>query len=97
MSSLGTTILWVVTVLTLAIFGWRFLVRIKPLLDARPAQRTDRIGLRLSGMFGDIGTHRRLLKFTFSGVLHALIFSSFLVLFTAIVEAFGTGLFPGFS
>lgn len=97
MSSFGTPILWGVTVLALAIFGWRFLVRLKPLLDARPAQRNDRIGRRLSGMFGDIGMHRRLLKFTFSGVLHALIFSSFLVLFTAIVEAFGTGLFPGFS
>jgi len=97
MGEVGTSVLWVATVLTLALSGWRFWVRFRPLLDARPAQRTDRIGLRLSGMVGDIGMHRRLLKFTYSGVLHALIFSSFLVLFTAIVESFGTGLFPGFS
>lgn len=97
MGGVGTHVLWGVTVLALALSGWRFWVRFRPLLGARPAQRTDRVGLRLSGMFGDIGTHRRLLRFTYSGVLHALIFSSFLVLFTAIIQAFGTGLFPGFS
>ena len=97
MGGVGTHVLWGVTVLALALSGWRFWVRFRPLLGARPAKRTDRVGLRLSGMFGDIGTHRRLLRFTYSGVLHALIFSSFLVLFTAIIQAFGTGLFPGFS
>lgn len=97
MIGVGTLVLWGVTLLALALSGWRFWALFRPLLDARPAQRTDHIGLRLSGMLGDIGMHRRLLKFTYSGVLHALIFSSFLVLFTAILEAFGTGLFPGFS
>ncbi len=37
------------------------------------------------------------LRIRFGGALHAFIFTSFLVLFTAIVESFGSGLFPGFS
>lgn len=97
MWGLETPILWCVTLLALAVTGWRFWVRFRPLLNARPAFRTDQIGVRFSGMLGDIALHRRLLKFTYSGVLHALIFSSFLVLSSAIVEAFGGGLFPGFS
>jgi len=97
MAGVETPFLWCVTVLALMLSGWRFWLRFKPLLDARPAQRTDNIGLRLSEMLGDIGMHRRLIRFTYAGVLHALIFSSFFVLFTAIIEAFGTGLFPGFS
>jgi Fe-S oxidoreductase len=48
-------------------------------------------------MFGDVALHRRLLNIRYSGVLHLMIFSSFLVLLTAIVQAFGSGLFPGFS
>ena len=48
-------------------------------------------------MLRAVGLHERLLKIRYSGILHAMIFSSFIVLFTAIVEAFGSGLFPGFS
>ncbi|MBK5933617.1 Fe-S oxidoreductase [Rhodovulum imhoffii] len=92
-----TPILWALTLTAMAISGWRFWVRFRPLLAARPAGRTDRIADRLSFMVGDIGLHRRLLRFSYSGILHALIFSSFLVLFTAILESFGSGLFPGFS
>ncbi len=97
MSSLTTPVLWAVTLAAIAISGWRFWRRIRPMLEARPAHRMDQLGERLKGVVGDIGLHRRLLKFTYSGVLHALIFSSFLVLFTAILESFGSGLFPGFS
>jgi Fe-S oxidoreductase len=97
MGGLTTPVLWAVTIAAVAISGWRFWRRIRPMLEARPAHRTDQLGERLRGVVGDIGLHRRLLKFTYSGVLHALIFSSFLVLFTAILEAFGAGLFPGFS
>ncbi|RUM99488.1 4Fe-4S dicluster domain-containing protein [Pseudaminobacter arsenicus] len=97
MGGTTTPVLWVVTLLAFAISGWRFWLLFRPLLSARPAHRTDRLGERLRGVIGDIGLHRRLLRFTYSGVLHALIFSGFLVLFTAIIEAFGSGLFPGFS
>lgn len=92
-----TLLLWLVTLSAAAVSGWRFWVRMRPLLAARPAARADQPGLRLRGMLGDISFHRRLLKFTYSGVLHAMIFTSFLVLGTAILEAFGSGLFPGFT
>lgn len=97
MSFYNPSVLWGIIILALAVSAWRFWVRFRPLMAARPANRTDRIGLRLQGVVGDIGLHRRLLKFSYSGALHLMIFTSFLVLFTAIVEAFGAGLFPGFN
>lgn len=93
----STAILWIITICAIVISGWRFYIRLRPLLAARPAFRFDQLGVRLKGTIGDIALHRRLLKFSFSGILHALIFSSFIVLSTAIIEAFGVGLFPGFS
>jgi Fe-S oxidoreductase/nitrate reductase gamma subunit len=48
-------------------------------------------------MLKDIFLHKRLLKFRYSGVLHAMIFSGFIVLFSAIVQSVGSRLFPGFS
>ena len=70
---------------------------LKPLLAAPAANRWDRPGERLAGVLADLGLHRRLLKFHYSGVLHAMIFAGFLVLFSAIVQSFGSGLIPGFS
>ena len=92
-----SAVLWVMTAAAFAISGWRFWVRFKPLLHAQPAGRTDRLGERLRGVIGDVGLHRRLLRFSYSGALHLMIFTSFLVLFTSIIQAFGAGLFPGFS
>lgn len=92
-----TLLLWIVTLATLVVFAWRFGTRLRPLFSARSTNRFDRPGERLSGMLGDIGLHRRMLRFTYSGVLHAMIFSSFLVLFTAIIQSFGSVLFPGFT
>ena len=92
-----TPVLWALTLTAVALFAWRSWVRLQPLLAARPVHRTDRLAERLGFMAGDVGLHRRLLKFSYSGILHACIFSGFFVLLTAIVESFGSGLFPGFS
>ncbi len=92
-----TMLLWLVTVGALAVFARRFWLRLAPLSRARAANRTDQPMERLTGALADIGLHRRLLRFTWSGVLHFMIFTSFLVLSTAILQAFGSGLFPGFS
>ncbi|WP_104402368.1 (Fe-S)-binding protein [Vibrio penaeicida] len=97
MSSMQTLLLWVITLLAFAITLWRFWQRLRTLKKARSIERFDRISERLKGVFGDVGTHKRLLKKRYSGVLHLMIFSSFIVLFTAIIQAFGSGLFPGFS
>ena len=90
-------ILWLLLALAGAVSGWRFYRLLRPLLRARPDPRFDRPGERMLGVLRAVGLHERLLKIRYSGILHAMIFSSFIVLFTAIVEAFGSGLFPGFS
>jgi Fe-S oxidoreductase len=77
--------------------AWRAWPYARTIAAATPALRGGDVGRRLSGVFEAVGLHRRLLRKPFAGVLHALIFCSFFVLFTAIVEAFGSGLFPGFS
>ncbi|MDR5651639.1 (Fe-S)-binding protein [Ruixingdingia sedimenti] len=74
--------------------GWRVLA---PVLRAPPVARTDHPAARAAFVVQDVGLHRRLLNKRWSGVLHALIFSGFLVLFTAIVQSFGSGLIPGFT
>jgi Fe-S oxidoreductase len=83
--------------LAFAISGYRFWLVLRPLFHAPGADRFDDIGERLKGVLTNVGLHRRLLNIRYSGVLHALIFSAFIVLFTAIIQAFGSGLFPGFS
>ena len=92
-----TTILSIVTAASVGIFLARFYIVLRPMLLAPADSRFDRVGERLAGVATAVGLHRRLLKIRFGGALHAFIFTSFLVLFTAIVEAFGSGLFPGFS
>ena len=83
--------------LAFAISGYRFWLVLRPLFHAPGADRLDDIGERMKGVLTNVGLHRRLLNIRYSGVLHALIFSAFIVLFTAIIRAFGSGLFPGFS
>ena len=63
---------------------------------SQPAMRFDQPGRRLQGLLAAIG-HRRLIRNRYSGILHAMIFVSFFVLATAIVQSFGSVLFPGFS
>ena len=94
-----TAILWALTGSAVAITLWRSRFLIAPLVAAgRPVEdRTGHPGRRVSGVLAAVGLHRKLLQRPVSGVLHAMIFSSFLVLLTAIVQAFGSKLFPGFS
>jgi Fe-S oxidoreductase len=95
--ALQPLILWLLVTLAVAVTGARFYRLLSPLLRARSDPRFDQPGARLLGVLRAVGLHERLLKIRYSGILHAMIFSSFIVLFTAIVEAFGSGLFPGFS
>lgn len=92
-----TAVLWLITLSAIAIFLWRMGRRMRPMLAAPADPRHDRPLERLHGVVEAVGLHRRLLRFRLSGVLHLMIFSGFLVLFTAIIEAFGSGMFPGFS
>lgn len=97
MSSTHTIVIWCLTIGAFVISGWRAWLRFRPLLNAQSVNRFDQPWTRLKGVFGDIGLHKRLLNIRYSGILHLMIFTSFLVLFTAIIQSFGSGLFPGFS
>ena len=94
---IATTVLWAVTLLAVVLTALRARRFAAPLAGSGAAGRRGDTRVRLQGVFAAVGLHRKLLRRPLSGVLHALIFASFLVLFSAIIEAFGTGLFPGFS
>jgi Fe-S oxidoreductase len=96
-SDMQTLVLWIITLGALVVAGNRFYRQMGPLLSAPGEARFDQPMERLGGVFEAVGLHRRLLNFRMSGILHLLIFTGFIVLFTAIIQAFGAGLFPGFS
>ncbi len=88
---------WLVFLIALAIASLRFWQTFRPLAKAPSDMRWDRPMERLTGLLRDVAQHRRLLQRRTSGILHAMILVSFFVLFTAIVQAFGAGMMPGFS
>src|ERR1700716_4379403 len=59
--------------------------------------RFDHIPERIRGVLSYVGLHTRMCRNVFSGTLHLFIFYGFVVLLTAIIQAFGEGIFPGFS
>lgn len=82
---------------TLAWSGYRFWRLFRPLTRAAPENRFDQPLRRLWGVVTNVGGHTRLLQIRYSGILHLMIFSGFVVLLTAVVQEFGKGLVPGFS
>jgi Fe-S oxidoreductase len=79
------------------LFVYRFYRVLAPVFRAPGPSRFDRISERMSFAVADVGMHRRLLRKRWSGTLHCFIFAGFIFLFTAIIQSFGSGLFPGFS
>jgi Fe-S oxidoreductase len=59
--------------------------------------RFDHLGERVRGVAVYVGAHTRMFRNVYSGILHFFIFYGFVVLLTAIVQAFGEGIAPGFS
>ncbi|MET3580058.1 Fe-S oxidoreductase [Mesorhizobium robiniae] len=93
----STLVLWVILASAIAMTGWRARRYVFALANAPKAARFDQPMRRLEGVATAIGLHRKMLRKPLAGVLHAIIFISFFVLFTATIEAFGSRLFPGFS
>jgi Fe-S oxidoreductase len=89
--------LWALMIAAALATAWRARHQIAALRRAKPASRFDRPGERLSGVLVAVGLHRKMIERPLSGILHALIFVSFFVLFTATIDTFGSRLFPGFS
>src|SRR5256712_7099187 len=52
---------------------------------------------RIRGVLSYVGLHTRMFRNLYSGTLHLFIFYGFVVLLTAIIQAFGEGIYPGFS
>ncbi len=90
-------VFWLVLTAAVAVAAWRFWKTFRPLASAPADPRWDRPMERFTGLVTDVGLHRRLLNNRYSGCLHAMIFVSFFVLLTAIIQSFGAGLFPGFT
>src|SRR5438874_3746262 len=59
--------------------------------------RFDRTPERIRGVLSYVGLHTRMFRNLYSGILHFFIFWGFVVLLTAIIQAFGEGIHPGFS
>src|SRR2546421_5135004 len=59
--------------------------------------RIDSLPERIRGVLSYVGAHTRMFRNKYSGLLHFFIFYGFIVLLTAIIQAFGEGIFPGFS
>ena len=95
--SAGSLALWGLLLALVGVFAFRSARLLRPMLAAAPAARFDQPGLRFRGLLRAVGLHERLLKIGYAGALHAMILVSFLVLATAIIESFGSRLFPGFS
>ncbi len=93
----ATAALLPLLLLTLAWSAYRLGRLARPLLAASPEHRLDRPGTRARGVVVHVLGHARLLRRPYSGLLHLLIFSGFLVLLTAVVEGFGVLLAPGFN
>ena len=94
---LKSAVLGFLLLAVLAWAGYRFSLLLRPVFKGRPENRFDRIPERLWGVVTNVGLHSRLLKVRYSGLLHLMIFSGFVILFTGIVQAFGEGLVPGFG
>lgn len=78
-----------------------FGVRVFPILGAmkraQPDIRWDQKGQRFVSMMGQVFGHRRLMRFRLAGIIHAFIFSGFVVLFLDIVEVIGQLISPSFT
>src|SRR2546427_1010322 len=59
--------------------------------------RLDHLPERVRGVLSYVGLHTRMFRNLYSGLLHLFIFYGFVVLLTAIIQAFGEGIFPEFS
>lgn len=89
--------LLLITLAAFAVAAWRLSVRLKPLFSAAPSHRTQDLIKRFKFAVPEVVLHRRLLKFRLSGVIHLLVFFSFIVLLSAIVQAYAKVWAPAFS
>ncbi|MDA8250280.1 MAG: (Fe-S)-binding protein [Rhodospirillales bacterium] len=83
-----------VIALALAWSAYRFGRLARPLLAAPAEPRLKPVGPRIWGVVVNVLGHARLLRKPYSGLLHAMMFSGFLFLLTAVLQVFGSGVAP---
>src|SRR6266540_1625193 len=79
-----------VLVVALGAFGRRASQLLAMLRLRKPENRLDNIAARIARELRVVWGQQKLLQWPFPGVMHFLIFWGFVVLFTTIVEAFGS-------
>jgi Fe-S oxidoreductase len=92
MKSIAVAVVLIAAVVYFSIRAWRLyqVLRLGP-----TENRFDHIGLRIQGVLQYVGAHTRMFRNFYSGLLHFFIFYGFVVLLSAIYEAFLGGLWPG--
>ena len=86
-----------VIAVALVLFGRRAWELFSMLLLGRPENRWGNPGRRIARELRVVFGQRKLLQWPFPGVMHFLIFWGFVILFTTIVEAFGSVYRAGFA
>ncbi len=83
----GRSLMYLLMVISMAIFAWGTYSRIKLWRIGQKEERLDNLGLRIKSLVKYGFGHKRILKDSFSGFMHLIIFYGFLMLFigTAIV------------
>jgi Fe-S oxidoreductase len=84
-------------VAALGLFGRRAAQLIALLRLGRRENRLDNIGARIGRELRVVFAQQKLLQWPFPGVMHFFIFWGFVILFTTIVEAFGSVYSQGFA
>ncbi len=97
MAAVKSVLVLGVLVVAIAYFGIRAR-RLYRILRLGPNEnRFDHLGERFRAVAVYVGAHVRMFRNLYSGILHLFIFYGFVVLLSAIVQAFGEGIVPGFS
>lgn len=95
---------WFLSIFTVGMAIAMFILlakRVSPILvamkNAQPDERWNQKGKRFISMMDQVFGHRRLLRFRLAGIIHAFIFSGFVVLFLDILESIGQLMSPSFT
>jgi len=81
----------------LGLFARRAIQLLAMLRLGKPDKRWDNIGARIGRELRVVWGQQKLLQWPFPGIMHAFIFWGFVILFTTIVEAFGTAYSSSFA
>ena len=84
----GIVWMYLLAVISLAIFGWKFYRRFRLWKSGKPDARMDQPGLRLKLVLQYALGQARLLRKKYAGLLHVLIYAGFLILFIGTVLIF---------